>query len=217
MAKKPAYAAETAQPEEEMQVVVLKFKGSGETLRRGMDTVSQAIAALGGPAAVTTRTISGKPAARLTPGAAPAGEPDPAAAADESAEETADEDIIDVQASPAGPKPPRKNKPPKFDSKLKVVPFKAFAAERNPQTVDEKYLVSCLWLQEHADLPSYGSSQILTCIRTMEWTEYDDFTSPMRIMKRDKGYYDNTVPRLQWKLTDNGLDVARKIKHPAKA
>ena len=36
--------------QEEMTVVVMRFKGAGETLRKGFDTVSQAIATLGQPA-----------------------------------------------------------------------------------------------------------------------------------------------------------------------
>ncbi len=36
--------------QEEMTVVILRFKGGGETLQKGFDTVSQALAALGPPA-----------------------------------------------------------------------------------------------------------------------------------------------------------------------
>src|SRR5262249_25167737 len=102
-----------------------------------------------------------------------------------------------------------------FDSNLAVTPFKAFAAERNPQSVDEKYLVACLWLQETAGVPSYGASQIFTCFRAVGWSILADFTQPMRNLKLRKSYVADTDSRTEWKLNDHGLDEARKIKHVA--
>ena len=43
---KPVRGNEDEQ-QEEMTVVILRFKGSGDTLQKGFDTVSQALAALG--------------------------------------------------------------------------------------------------------------------------------------------------------------------------
>ena len=49
--KKPARGAAEPQQQEEMTVVVLKFKGGSHSLQKGFDAVSQAINALGpGPA-----------------------------------------------------------------------------------------------------------------------------------------------------------------------
>lgn len=198
-----------------MSVVVLKFRGSGETLRRGMDTVAQAIAALGGSAQVVTRTLNGRKS--HTPISAPAETIDSETVEDVDSE-TSDigEQETGPSTAPAAPKTPaRPRKLPKFDSKLVVTPFKAFAAERNPQTVDEKYLVACLWLQENSGLASYGPSQIFTCFRAMEWQTYDDFTQPVRQLKQKKSYFADTDKRGEWKLNDHGLDEARKIKHSA--
>src|SRR5690348_9741506 len=46
--------------QEEMTVVILRFKGGGETLRKGFDTVSQALAALGPPAPVGRRLLAAR-------------------------------------------------------------------------------------------------------------------------------------------------------------
>jgi hypothetical protein len=205
--------------EEELVVTVVRFKGSGETARKGIDAVSQAIsAAFGGGTTTVIKHVNGRKSAQL--GAGGTATPDdtidtePVPDTDETVEETEEQ-----QAAPTGPKPaPKPRRPPKFDNKLAVTPFKAFAAERNPQTMDEKYLVACLWLQEDAGLTAYGASQVFTCFRAMgNWQIYDDFTQPMRIMKLKKSYYADTDKRGEWKLNDHGLDVARKIKHPQTA
>lgn len=56
-------------PEEELSVVVLKFKGTGETIRKGVDAAMQAIASLGGTTTVI-KHVNGRKAAQLGAGAA---------------------------------------------------------------------------------------------------------------------------------------------------
>ena len=201
-------------PEEELVVTVVRFKGSGETARKGIDAVSQALAAAFGGGTTVVRQVNGRKAAALA--AAPAdtidlhtGDDD----ADEQDDDQQDEAPISITAK--GQAKPRKL--PKFDNKLAVTPFKAFAAERNPQTVDEKYLIACLFLQDELKMQSYGASQVFTCFRAMGWEAYDDFTQPMRVMKAKRSYYADTDKRGAWKLNDHGLDVAGKIKHFATA
>jgi hypothetical protein len=210
MAKKSAPASDPAQ-EEELVVTVVRFKGSGETARKGIDAVSQALAAAFGGGTTVMRQVNGRKAAAL-----PARQPD---AIDTDAVDPDLDDEVDDEPEPAAPAKgqAKPRKLPKFDNKLAVTPFKAFAAERNPQTVDEKYLVACLFLQDELKLESYGASQVFTCFRAMGWETYDDFTQPMRIMKSKKSYYADTDKRGAWKLNDHGVDVAGKIKHPASA
>lgn len=212
MAKRLVSASDPAQ-DEELSVVVLKFKGSGETVRKGIDVVAQAIAALGPGTVQVIRQVNGRKGATQL-GSAPAEAIETEAVEETETLESAEEAEAVTPATPKGPAKPRKL--PKFDSTLAVSAFKAFAAARNPQTVDEKYLVACLWLQEDAQLASYGASKIFTCFRAMgDWPTYDDFTQPMRIMKLKKSYFADTDKRGEWKLTDHGLDEARKIKHTA--
>ena len=45
--KKQAYGPIQPQPQEELTVVVMKYKGGSQSLQKGFDAVSQAIAALG--------------------------------------------------------------------------------------------------------------------------------------------------------------------------
>ena len=47
-----------------------------------------------------------------------------------------------------------------------------------------------------------------------DWPTYEDFSQPMRNMKLKKSYFADTDKRGEWKLTDHGLDEARKINHP---
>jgi hypothetical protein len=213
MAKKSVPASDPVQ-DEELVVTVVRFKGSGETARKGIDAVSQALAAAFGGGTTVMRQVNGRKAAALP--AAPADSIDVDTGNDE-AEEQDDEQQDEATPSITAKGPAKPRKLPKFDSKLAVTPFKAFAAERNPQTVDEKYLVACLWLQEEAQLESYGASQVFTCFRAMEWQTYDDFTQPMRQLKKNKSYYADADKRGEWKLNDHGLDEARKVKHQPNA
>jgi hypothetical protein len=201
-------------PEEELVVTVVRFKGSGETARKGIDAVSQALAAAFGGGTTVLRQVNGRKAAAL-----PAAPPD-AIDVDTDGHEADEQDNEQQDEAPTSSAAKGQAKPrklPKFDNNLAVTPFKAFAAERNPQSVDEKYLVACLFLQDELKMESYGASQVFTCFRAMGWEAYDDFTQPMRIMKSKKSYYADTDKRGAWALNDHGLDVARKIKHPATA
>jgi hypothetical protein len=209
MAKK-AVAFHDSAHEEELVVTVVRFKGSGETARKGIDAVSQALAAAfgGGATAVVRHVNSKKAAPQLT---APADTIDTEAIDD--AEDT-DTDAPE-ETGQAVRRERAAVKPPKPDGTLNVVPFKALAAARNPRTMEEKYLLACFWLQTDSGRDSYGGQQILTCFRTMGWTEYGDFTQPLRTMKKNTTYFVQDVPKRQWKLTENGIDVAGQINNPA--
>src|SRR5262245_60165712 len=115
MSKTKSYAPASSQQDEEMSVVVLKFKGSGETLRRGMDTVAQALAALGGaPTQTTIRHVNGRKASQLSPPAAEAIDANGAATEidDEHIEESDDDSEGQERdaTSPKAPAAPRKFK-----------------------------------------------------------------------------------------------------------
>lgn len=199
-----------SEQEEGISVVLINVRGSGDTVRQSLNALSQALVGFTGQVVATKQIGNGK--------RTPAALPNPTDTVDgDTLDATPDDERGDVIEQPAAAPAAKRQppKPPKPDSTLNVVPFKTFVGERNPKTMDEKYLLACLWLQEDSGRPTYGGTQILTCFRTMGWTEYGDFTQPLRTMKRDTTYFDQTVPKKQWKLTENGLDVARKIKHPA--
>ena len=101
--KKSLAGSNEPQPQEEMTVVVMRFRGSGDTLQKGFDTVSQALAALGPPQPpVQQRVLVQRPAAQL-----PAG-PD---VIDAEAREAEDDEFEPAAAEPAAsngrPKPSR--------------------------------------------------------------------------------------------------------------
>ena len=210
--------AQVSEEQEEMTVVILRFKGGGETLQKGFDTVSQALAALGPPAgnqrrlaplgqlpAAHARTVEppGSDGGKATPEVPPDGAV-PEAVGIETPEESA-------QRGGSGG---RKYSKPKFDDTLKLdagdVTFKDYCAQRQPESDNDKYLVAAAWLTNHGGHPSFTASQIFTCFRYMNWSEQKDFMQPVRIMMKNKSYFVKDG-RFGWKLTQVGLDAAEAI------
>src|SRR5947209_5274119 len=67
---KSARGADDPQEQEEMTVVILRFKGSGHSLQKGFDAVSQAAAALGPSQPQTVqRVYTQRPPAQIQPAA----------------------------------------------------------------------------------------------------------------------------------------------------
>ena len=71
----------------------------------------------------------------------------------------------------AGRRTPRK---PQFLSDFKMSPdgqkpWKEYASEKNPQTVEDKYLVAAGWLTLHGGAESFRIDHLFTCFRGMEW------------------------------------------------
>jgi hypothetical protein len=187
---------------EEMTVVLLKFKGSGDTLQRGFDAVNQAIATLGGPPQVhrvTARVGNGRPALQV-------GED---VSDDEPMVEGESEEVEDAPVRSANGV--RKVRPPKFDTELNLkgdgTAWKDYAAQKGPTTQDEKYLVAASWLTKHGGHPTFKLPQIFSCFRTIGWEELGDFSQPMRKLKVKKSYFENPEPRT-WKLTSSSLNLS---------
>ena len=204
---KSARAEEPAQ--EEMTVVVLKFKGGPQSLQKGFDTVSQAIAALGGPPAITYRIPAARPA-QLTNG-----------------EEIDQEDEAEIEegeavnGAPAEASPvPRTRKPPAapkytFLNDFNLTPpgvpsLVDYCTGKNPQTENDKFLVASAWIMTHGALDTFTGGHLFTAFRAMNWKTQVDMTQPLRAMKQKKSYYDNPSAG-QWKLTAIGLTAAEAV------
>jgi hypothetical protein len=189
---------------EEMTVVILRFKGGGETLRKGFATVSDALAALGPP--TQNRKLlraDGSPESQSHEIVDPPDSDDDAADGNEDVEPdfrqstvreySTPEFLADFQLSPLG-----------------KTPWKEYATAKNPQNLNDKYLASAVWLTEHADLETFTRNHVFTCFRAMGWDELRDFTQPMRSMKSKNSYFTNPKRR-EWKLTTLGSDEAKNL------
>lgn len=191
----------TSEEQEEMTVVILRFRGGGETLRKGFDTVSQALNALA-PLPALRRLAAPPVEDRADPneGDTDSGSIDVEAQLDEN-----ENDESDPTRQRSAPRPPEFLND--FDlSPEGQVAWKEYAAEKNPQTLSDKYLVAGAWLTLHRGQQVFSASHVFTCFRAMHWEEQKDFTQPMRKMKKSRSYF--AVPkRGEWKMTGLGLDA----------
>lgn len=193
-------------PEEELSVVVLKFKGTGETVRKGIDAVTQAIAALGGGTVI--RQVNGRKPAQLaaaTEDPVDAELPDP---------ETGDEE---AETAPAAPKVKKTPAQPKYSflDDLDMAPagkisLKDFVAGKNPGSENDRYLLVSLWLQTEGGADPFTGNHLFTCLRALEWKYRLDVNAPVREMKSKKSWF--TSPTYgKWKLTQPGIDAANAV------
>jgi hypothetical protein len=91
-----------------------------------------------------------------------------------------------------------------------VPAWKDYAAQKNPQTENDKFLAASAWTQTHGGVDPFTGRHLFTCFRAMEWPTQVDMTQPMRSMKSKKSYYENPSSG-KWKLTTIGLETADKI------
>jgi hypothetical protein len=197
--------------QEEMTVVVMRFKGAGETLRKGFDTVSQAIAALGTMTVPQRRLASRgtqEPPEVENNGNSALGD----SGDEEELEETNNASVSAPQREVSDGR--RRYSVPKFLSDFNLdgdgMKWKDYAAKKNPETDNEKYLVASLWLTKHAGQETFTANHVFTCFRAMEWTPQKDFSQPLRYMKKQKSYFD-APSRGNWKLTRPGTDAAESV------
>lgn len=209
---KPLRNPEDAQQQEEMTVVVMRFKGSGESLQKGFDAVSQAIAALGVPQPPMQQRVFAPPRPPVQLPAGPVIEGQVQNGDGEYIEEEAD-----APEAPAAkpPKAPRVGKPYTFMNDFVLAPegvpsLTDYCAEKNPQTVDQKFLVASAWAQKYGGADPFTGGHLFTCFRAMGWKTQVDMTQPLRKLKSDKSYYENTSFG-KWKLTGIGLSAAENI------
>jgi hypothetical protein len=211
MARDKRVSSAEPQAQEEMTVILLKFRGDSQTLQKGFDVVSQAISALGSrPHSVAHR----QPQPLLSDNTKVIDDE-----AQHSPEQTNDDEIPPGDTALSGNGKTKKahytkcNFLTEFDLSPPDVPsLKEYCTEKNPQTDNERYLVVSAWIQTHGGVNPFTPSHVFTCFRAMEWKEQQDFTQPMRLMKSKKSYYE--IPgRGEWRLTGIGLEAAENIKN----
>jgi hypothetical protein len=211
MAREKNKAFTGPEEQEEMTVVILRFKGGGDTLRKGFDTVSQALAALGPAAPPPRRFLPPRTDVKVLPDN------------DESTDNAADDDLEDGSAEaengnsaePRQPGGPRKYSTPKFLTDFNLSPegqpsWKDYAAEKNPQIEANKYIVAAAWLTECGSQDKFKIAHIFTLFRAMDWKTQKDLSQPMRQLKKKKSYFDSLEGGF-WKLTTIGLEHARSL------
>ena len=210
--KKPAGGSVEPQ-QEEMTVVVLKFKGGSHSLQKGFDAVSQAIAALGATQQTNHRAAIQRQPVQLPP----AQDAVIDAEHEDVAEQSEAEEITQEAAAPSGNGKPKKPLAPKqsFIGDFNLTPpgvtsWKDYCAEKNPQTENDKFLVASAWIQTHGAVDPFTGSHLFTCFRAMEWKTQVDMIQPLRQLKSKKSYYENPGHG-KWKLTGIGLEAAKAI------
>jgi hypothetical protein len=212
--KKPVPGSNEPQPQEEITFIVVKFKGGPESMQKGFDAVNNAINALGPVNAGNHRVISHRTPAQLPP------PPPNGNIIDADHEDVVEDNESEVETeqtpAPANGKPKKANAPKyAFMDDLNLAPAGAtslhdYCAEKNPQTVDDKFLVASAWLQTHGGQETFGGGHLFTCFRAMDWKTQVDMTQPLRKLKSDKSWYDNP-DHGKWKLTGIGLGAAEKV------
>jgi hypothetical protein len=210
--KKPVRGADEPQQQEEMTVVVLKFKGGSHSLQKGFDAVSQAINALGPSPQNNHRVVVQRPPAQIAAGSGEVLDIETQTPADDGEEET-----VDTQQDTGAPKPKKAQAAPKytFMNDFNLAPaglpsLTEYCNQKNPQTENDKFLVASAWIQTHGGVDPFTGGHLFTAFRAMEWKTQVDMTQPLRFMKSKKSYYDN--PSFgKWKLTAIGLTTAENV------
>jgi hypothetical protein len=210
--KKPVRGADEPQQQEEMTVLVLKFKGGSQSLQKGFDAVSQAINALGPGPQNSHRVAVQRSPAQIATGNGEAMDIEPETPTDDTEEE-----IDDTQQDNGAPKPKKQQTAPKytFMNDFNLAPpglpsLTEYCNQKNPQTENDKFLVASAWIQTHGGVDPFTGSHLFTAFRAMEWKTQVDMTQPLRFMKSKKSYYDN--PSFgKWKLTAIGLTAAENV------
>lgn len=133
------------------------------------------------------------------------------------AEETDAEEIAPETAVQSDNGKPKKPPAPKqnFLSDFSLAParetsWKDYAAEKSPQTENDKFIIASAWIQTLGGVDPFTGSHLFTCFRAMEWKTQVDMIQPLRQLKSKKSYYENPS-RGKWKLTGIGLEAANAI------
>jgi hypothetical protein len=210
--KKPAHGS-TEPQQEEMTVVVLKFKGGSHSLQKGFDAVSQAINALGSGQQNNHRAVVQRQPAQIATGNGDVIDAEPEDKPDDGAAELEDAG----QETLGTPKQKKTQAAPKytFMNDFNLTPagvpsLTEYCAQKNPQTEYDRFLVASAWIQTHGGVDPFTGGHLFTAFRAMEWKTQVDMTQPLRIMKSKKSYYDNPSTG-KWKLTAIGLTTAENV------
>lgn len=191
------------------KVLWLRFGGGGDSLQKGFETVSQALAALGPPPVHHQRRLPSVVSPTPTASELPDAEKDAETPEGEESFEASEVSEVSRQRSSA-----RKYSKPKFYNTLNLdagdVKFKDYCAQKNPASDNDKYLVAAAWLTEHGGHVNFTANQLFACFRAMNWSEQKDFMQPVRVMMRKKSYFEK-VTQKTWKLTGVGLTAAKAV------
>jgi len=203
------------QSQEEMTVVVLKFKGGSHSLQKGFDVVSQAISALGSSPQTNQRAVVRHQPAQIAAGNGEVLDAETGNLADEGATE-----LDDTQQQETGVETTRQKKAPAtpkyvFMNDFNLTPagvpsLTEYCTQRNPQTESDRFLVASAWIMTHGGADPFTGGRLFTAFRAMEWKTQVDMTQPLRSMKSKKSYYENPSPG-KWKLTAIGLTAAENV------
>jgi len=193
---------------EEMTVFLVKFRGKSDTLQKGFDAISQAVATFGGTSSQQkVLRASSHPVAAAAANGTPAADE-----SNENGEKELDEtaDVSVQRETTTGVK----RKPPKFlgdfDLNGDGTKWMEYAAQKKPKKQYEQYLLAALWLTKYGGQEIFTPQHLFTCIRSAGWGNgHQDFTQPLRTLKRDKSFFDN--PEGKWKLTTPGNEAAEAI------
>jgi hypothetical protein len=198
--------------QEEMTVVVVKFKGGAESMQKGFDAVNNAISSLGPAQPAQQRVVSRAPV-QLPLMLSPNGDviDDVIGEPDSDAQETAQE--VRTQAGLVTAPKPRKSYT--FMSEFNLAPddvpsLKEYCADKNVQSENDKFLVASAWIQTHGSADPFTGRHLFTAFRAMEWKTQADMTQSMRRLKSEKSYFENPSSG-KWRLTGIGLEAAEKI------
>ena len=212
--KKP-FAGSPEQQQEEMTVVVFKFKGGAESMQKGFDAVNSAIAALGPSHPHTPRVVVQRQPAQIAP--LQNGHVVDAVHED-VVDETEAEEVEHETPTPAANGKPKKPLAPKqsFLGDFNLTPagapsWKDFATGKNAQTETDKFLVASLWIQTSGGVDPFTGSHLFTCFRAMDWKTQVDMVQPLRQLKSKKSYYERTGHG-KWRLTAGaGVPAAEAV------
>jgi hypothetical protein len=209
--KKPFFPGPVAPAQEEITFIVVKFKGGSESMQKGFDAVNNAISALGPVDSGNHRVVVQRTPAQIGPAATSQN----GHVIDAEIEEPDAEAQEQEQAAPAAA-PPRPRKPYTFMSDFNLSPagvpsWKEYAAQKSPQSDNDKCLIAGAWIQTHGGTNPFTGRHLFTAFRAMEWPTQADMTQPMRLLKSKKSYFENPSSG-KWRLTGIGLEAAEKIK-----
>jgi hypothetical protein len=165
--------------------------------------ITQAIQnALRGSVQVTTRRLS-PPAALKTPETnGHAEEPE--------AEFEQEDDIVDVDvtpANPARPRAPRKPAPKPSVIEFDITSDPPLSSLVDPKSNHKRYLKLAAWLHDHRGIEAVTADHIFTCYRHLGWpTDIPDFAQPLRVLKHKQ--YFTTPERGKYAINQLGLAKA---------
>lgn len=213
MSREKRFATPAYEPaQEEMTVVVVKFKGGSESMQKGFDAVNNAIASLGPAQPAHQRVAVSRTPMQLPP--APS-QDDLVfnAEIEEPGAEGPDAMEARVPANSATAPKPRKSYT--FMSEFNLAPdgvasLKDYCADKGIKTDNDKFLVASAWIQTHGGANPFTGRHLFTAFRAMEWKTQSDMTQPMRRLKSEKSYFENPSSG-KWRLTGIGLEAAEKI------